>query len=154
MRIRLLCVGKPRDALVCRVHDVYATRIARLGVQYETDHVADVRAGGRYSAEHALEREAALLLERIGAKDTLVALDRSGEQLSSSALADRIERWATPWLTLVLGGPAGLHRSVIDRAQRAWSLSPLTFPHELVRVIVAEQVYRALTVRRGIPYHR
>ena len=55
-----------------------------------------------------------------------------------------LERWATPRLTLVVGGPLGLHRSLIERADETWSLSPATFPHELVRVLVAEQLYREL----------
>ena len=154
MRVRLLCVGKPRDALARQLHDGYAERIARLGVRYETDDVPDVRAGGRFSPEHALEREAAALLERIGSSGTTVVLDRTGELIDTGVLAERIERWATPRLTLIVGGPAGLHRSMVERASHAWSLSRLTFPHELVRVLVAEQIYRALCVRRGIPYHR
>ncbi len=154
MKTRLFCVGKPRDPAACRLHDDYARRLGRLGLRHESDHVADVRAGGRYTDEHAREREAASLLERSGGGGTLVALDRQGEQWSSRELADRIERWATPQLTLVIGGPTGLHASVLERAGFRWSLSRLTFPHELVRVLVVEQLYRALTLRRGLPYHK
>ena len=66
----------------------------------------------------------------------------------------RLERWATPRLTLVVGGPLGLHRKLLERADGRWSLSPLTFPHELVRGLVAEQLYRALTILRRVPYHK
>ena len=59
-----------------------------------------------------------------------------------------------PRLTLIVGGPLGVHSSVLRRAEHKWSLSPLTFPHELVRGIVAEQLYRAMTIRRGMPYHK
>ena len=154
MRIRLLCVGKPREPSAVRLHDEYAERLVRLGVRYRTDHVADVNPGGRYTPEHAREREAASLIERIETTGTIVALDERGEQLTSRELSRVIERWSTPQLTLILGGPSGLHRNILDRADRTWSLSRLTFPHELCRVLVTEQLYRALTIRRGIPYHK
>lgn len=147
-------MGKPRDPLATRLHDVYAARLEQLGVRYESLQVADVRPGGRFTTEHALEREAAALTERLDDKGTVVALDERGELLSSRALAEVVESWATPRLTLVVGGPSGLHRRVVERADRCWSLSPLTFPHELVRGLVLEQLYRALTIRRGMPYHK
>jgi len=154
MRIRLLCVGKPRESGPARLHDDYAERLVRLGVRYETDWVGDVKPGGRFSGEHALEREARSLLDRLDARDTVVALHEGGELLTSRGLADVIERWATPRATFIVGGPLGLHATVLARATHTWSLSPLTFPHELVRALVAEQLYRAVTIRRGIPYHK
>ena len=154
MRIRLLCVGKPRDRVAARLHDGYADRLARLGVSYEADWVPDVKPGGRYSEEHATLREARSLIDRLVPKETVVALDGRGEALTSRRLADLLERWATPRATLIVGGPLGLHASVLERANHVWSLSPLTFPHELVRGLVAEQLYRAVTIRRGIPYHK
>ena len=73
MKIRLLSVGKPRDAALAGLHDRYAERLLRLGVRYETEHVSDVPGGGRYSLEHALEREARSLLERLRAEETVIA---------------------------------------------------------------------------------
>jgi 23S rRNA (pseudouridine1915-N3)-methyltransferase len=154
MRIRLLCVGKPRDGVAARLHDDYAGRLARLGVAYETDWVPDVKTGGRYSPEHAREREGRSLIERIPAGGTVVALDERGESLTSRRLAEVVERWATPRATLIVGGPSGLHSLVLERADVVWSLSPLTFPHELVRGLIAEQLYRAVAIRRGLPYAR
>jgi 23S rRNA (pseudouridine1915-N3)-methyltransferase len=154
MRIRLLCVGKPRDRRMAALHDAYAERILRLGVGYASAWVPEVRADGHYSPDHVREREAAELLDALDARATLVALDRFGELLSSEELARRLESWATPRAEIVVGGPLGLHRAVLERAGQRWSLSPLTFPHELVRVLIAEQVYRALAIRRGLPYHR
>jgi len=154
VKIRLLSVGKPREAVLSGLHDRYAARLVRLGVQYATDHVSDVPAGRRYAAEHALEREARSLFERIRPGETVIALDGEGLSLTSQGLADRIERWTTPRGTLVVGGPLGLHPSVLARADHTWSLSPLTFPHELVRVLIVEQLYRAVSIRRGLPYHK
>ena len=154
MKIRLLCVGKPREPLFVQLHDRYAERLAPLGVRYSTDWVPDVKPGGRYSKEHALEREARLLLERVEDNQKIVVLHVAGRLVTSDELAESLEHWASPGLTLIVGGPLGVHSSVLQRAKRKWSLSPLTFPHELVRGLVAEQLYRAMTIRRRMPYHK
>ncbi|HKQ60154.1 MAG TPA: 23S rRNA (pseudouridine(1915)-N(3))-methyltransferase RlmH [Candidatus Polarisedimenticolaceae bacterium] len=154
MRILLLTVGAPRDRELAALHDRYAHRLERLGVPYASAHVPDVASGGRYSDEHVREREAQALLERLGVRDRCIALDSGGLTLSSAALAQRLPQWATPRATFVVGGPLGLHASVLERAETGWSLSALTFPHELVRVLVVEQLYRAAAALRGIPYAR
>jgi 23S rRNA (pseudouridine1915-N3)-methyltransferase len=156
LRFRLLLVGKPRERQAGLLHDAYARRIERMGVGYETAWVAEVAAGGRFSEEHALEREARLLGERLGATErgSSIALDRRGRMLDSEELARRLERWAVPVATFIIGGPLGLHATVLERADSVWSLSPLTLPHELARVVVVEQLYRALTLQRGLPYHK
>ena len=155
MRFRELSVGKPRDAAVRELHSGYADRITRLQVAYESAWIAEVRAGGRFSDDHVREREARGLLERIGrGGGRIVALDAGGAMWTSTELAARAERWSTPRCHLVIGGPLGLHRSLLDRADTVWSISRLTFPHEIVRVLVAEQIYRAVTLLRGVPYHK
>ena len=154
MRIVLTAVGRPKDrALDDRVAD-YGRRIGRFGVNWATTEVREVAAGRRYSDDHVREREARALLDALPGRGTVVALDRTGRALSSAQLADRIERWASPTLSLVIGGPLGLHATVLDAADERWSLSPLTLPHELARLVVAEQVYRALTIARNVPYHK
>jgi 23S rRNA (pseudouridine1915-N3)-methyltransferase len=147
-------VGKPREPLCAGLHDVYAQRLARLGVGYEAACVGEVRPDRSHGDDHVREREARALFARLDARETVVALDAGGEMFDSPRLAEVLERWATPRATLIVGGPLGLHASVLERANHTWSLSPLTFPHELVRVLVAEQLYRAVTLRRGIPYHK
>ena len=154
MKIHLLSVGKPRESEAVALHDRYRERIERFGVRYEASWVPDVRPGGRFSVEHSLKREAERLLERVEPRGTLVAVDPGGRMFGSDELASRLERWATPTAWLVVGGPSGLHANVLERADQRWSLSRLTFPHELARVIVAEQIYRALTILRRVPYHR
>jgi 23S rRNA (pseudouridine1915-N3)-methyltransferase len=154
VKIRVVCVGKPKDATWGALHDEYARRIGRLGVGYESSWVREVRAGGKFSDDHVREREAASLVESLAPKSTIVALDPAGELFTSEALADRLERWATHDATFVIGGPLGLHPSFLERADARWALSPLTFPHEAVRVLVAEQLYRALTILRRVPYHK
>lgn len=154
MIVRLLCAGKPRQPGAIALHDEYAARIRRFGVTYESDWVPEVRQGGRFSGEHVREREARALLEALGSKGTAIAVDPSGASLTSEKLARRLQKWATPGATFLVGGPLGHHRLLLARADVIWSLSSLTFPHELVRVLVAEQVYRAVTILRGVPYHK
>jgi 23S rRNA (pseudouridine1915-N3)-methyltransferase len=154
VKIVLAAVGRPKDrALDDRVAD-YGRRIVRFGVTWETVEVREVAAGRRYSDDHVREREGRALLETHSGRGTMVALDRGGRGWSSAELADRIERWVSPTLTLVIGGPLGLHSTVLDAADERWSLSPLTLPHELARLVVAEQVYRSLTIVRKVPYHK
>ena len=153
-RIRQLVVGKPRNSTIVALHDDYATRIRRLGVQYETGWVPEVRPSGRYSVEHVREREGKSLLARLEDRGTVIALDRTGRLYDSETLAVQLERWGTRAVDFVIGGPLGLHGDVLERADHGWSLSPLTFPHEIVPLLVAEQIYRALGILRGLPYHK
>ena len=86
----------------------------------------------------------------------LVALAREGEAWSSSQLAELVGRWEMDGrdVAFVIGDADGVPADVLQRAERTWSLGPLTLPHELARVVVYEQLYRAYTIRRGEPYHR
>jgi 23S rRNA (pseudouridine1915-N3)-methyltransferase len=154
VNVRLLSVGKPRDALARALHDRYAERIVRLGVRYAARCVREVPHGPRFRSDDVRRREARLLLDSLEGRGTVVALDRSGRALSSEQFAERLERWATPLVTFVVGGPLGLHREFLETADWMWSLSPLILPHELTRVVLAEQIYRAATILRGTPYHK
>ena len=154
MKIRVLAVGKPRDAEAIALHDRYAERIRKLGVAYETDSVPEVKAGGRYSDEHVRQREGHLLADKLGDRGTTIALDRQGRSFSSETLSEHLQGWSTPIAEFVIGGPLGLGEEFCERADVLWSLSELTLPHELARVVLAEQLYRALTLLRGIPYHK
>jgi len=147
-------VGKPRERDASALHDRYAERIRRFGVAYRSSWVADVPGGARFSDAHARQREGSSLLKRWDRRGTLVSLDRSGRRLSSRGFAAELETWATPRLTLFVGGPTGLDMGVLEASTHRLSLSSLTLPHELVRALIAEQVYRALTLLRGVPYHR
>jgi 23S rRNA (pseudouridine1915-N3)-methyltransferase len=93
---------------------------------------------------------------RIPKDSRLVALAGDGEGWTSTELADLVGRWELEGrdVTFVIGGSEGLPADLRERAERAWSLGPLTLPHELARVVVYEQLYRAYTIRRGEKYHR
>ena len=136
------------------LHDAYAERIRRFGVRYDAAWVPEVRAEGRYSDEHVRERESRALDASLGSRGARIALDRRGTMIDSRALADRLGSWASREAQFVVGGPLGHHARLLDDASFVWSLSNLTFPHELVRVLVAEQLFRALSILRGHPYHK
>ncbi len=114
----------------------------------------DKRASGKNS-EVVQEAEAARILEAAG-KDLLIVLDEHGQEVTTTQLAQRMENWLAGGrdVALVIGGADGLHASLKKKADWLWSLSKLTMPHGMVRVVLTEQLYRAWTVIQNHPYHR
>lgn len=102
------------------------------------------------------EKDSQTLLKAIPAQSLVIALDERGKNYTSEQLADKLQNWreSTQHLSLLIGGPDGLSEQCKARAQALWSLSSLTLPHPLVRIIVAEQLYRAWTLLNDHPYHR
>ena len=102
------------------------------------------------------EGEARLIVSHLNSGARVIAMDRSGKVWSTGQLAGKVETWSqqTNHLQFVIGGPDGLADVILNRADEIWSLSNLTFPHFLVRVLLAEQVYRALMLNANHPYHR
>lgn len=152
MRLVLAAVGKLRPAYreAC---DDYLARLARYADIAEHE-VREAARAPTIAKQQALEAEA--LRAKLPAGGTLVVLDRTGEGWSSERLAERLDRWrleARP-VTFLLGGSTGLAPDLVAAADARWSLGALTLPHELARVVVAEQLYRAWTILRGEPYHK
>ena len=142
MKIRLLSVGKDKGP-TAELAEEYAGRIGRSAELT----LLELRAEGP-------EREAESLLGKV--RGELWALDERGTLLGSTQLSQRLEklRDAAQELTLCIGGDEGLASRVREEARFVWSLSPLTLPHRLARVIVLEQLYRAFEILRGAPYHK
>ena len=154
MKARLICVGKPKSPHTNALFDDYATRIGKLGLPFTSHWVAEQRSGGSYSDEHVRERESGRLIELLERGERLIALDRRGESLDSEQIAVVLERWVRPRAAWVLGGPLGHHDDLLSRADTVLSLGKITLPHELARVVAAEQIYRAMTIIRRVPYHK
>jgi 23S rRNA (pseudouridine1915-N3)-methyltransferase len=114
----------------------------------------DKRAAGKNS-QQVQEAEAKRILEAAG-RDYLIALDERGQEVNTLQLAERMQRWLEGGrdVALVIGGADGLHADVKARADWLWSLSKLTLPHAMVRVLLAEQLYRGWSVLNNHPYHR
>ncbi|MGB7211914.1 MAG: 23S rRNA (pseudouridine(1915)-N(3))-methyltransferase RlmH [Gemmatimonadales bacterium] len=153
MRITLVAVGALRGPGFRAACDEYLTRLRRYAQVTERE----VKEAGR--VKDVVSRQAAeaeRLWDAVPDGATVVALAREGAEWSSRDLAGRIERWrleARP-VALVIGGSTGLAPSLLARASGRWSLGPLTFPHELARIIVLEQLYRGCTILQGEPYHK
>ena len=114
----------------------------------------DKRASGK-NAEQVQEAESKRILEAAG-RDYLIALDEHGQEVTTLQLADRMQKWLGDGrdVALVIGGADGLHQDVKARADWLWSLSKLTLPHAMMRVLLTEQLYRAWSVLNNHPYHR
>jgi len=121
--------------------------------QFSVHEVAQANLG---NTEKNKEKEARALLGCVPERAHIVTLDNRGQSWSTKALATELNRWQTLGkpVSLLIGGPDGLDDATFQRADQAWSLSPLTFPHPLVRVIVTEQIYRAYSLTINHPYHR
>ena len=154
MRLVVAAVGKPRDRHLAAAIDEYETRAAR----YWPLSVAEVReASGRgVSPADTRRREGERLLERVPAGALLLACDERGERLASSDFAALLVRArdAARDVAFVIGGAYGLDDVVRQAAGRPLQLAPWTLPHELARLVLAEQLYRAGTIARGEPYHK
>ena len=154
MRLVIAAVGKPRDRHLAAAIDEYETRAAR----YWPLSVAEVReASGRGVAPaDARAREGERLLERVPAGSLLIVCDERGERLTSAELAALLvaARDGARDVSFVLGGAFGLPDQVRAAATRTIQLAPWTLPHELARLVLAEQIYRAGTIARGEPYHK
>ena len=111
---------------------------------------------GSATPEQYREQEAEAIKAKLRDKDYVVALDTAGKGVSTELIAKRFEQWRMQGdqVSIVIGGPDGLHARVLALAKERWSLGRITLPHPLVRVVLSEQLYRAWSVQAGHPYHR
>lgn len=153
MRLRILAVGRLKEAYWRAACDEYRKRLGRYAT-VEVVEVADRDLGA--GVERAMAAEGADLLRAIGEQTRVIALDLAGTERSSEQLAERLEALMLEGasdLTFVIGGSAGLARDVLARADERLSLSRMTLPHQLCRVVLLEQIYRSLRIIRNEPYH-
>lgn len=154
MKLTILAVGDRMPGWAETATAEYLKRMPReAGVTLHTVK-AEKRAG--QSGDTLKQAEARRLLERLPPRDRLVALDERGRQVDTHELAGLLREWLDGGrdTTLVIGGADGLAAEVLSRAETRLALSRLTLPHALARVLLAEQLYRAISLLRGHPYHR
>lgn len=155
MKIQFYAIGKEHEPYVRSGTEDFTKRIARY-YPVEWKIITPPKNAAVLQETELKHKEAGSLFELLKKDDFLVALDETGKSLSSPALAAFLQARANESVKQVIfliGGAYGLHESVIQRADYIWSLSKLTFPHQLVRLILAEQVYRACTILRNEKYH-
>lgn len=154
MKLRIISVGHKMPDWVQSACTEYTKRMPREMNVEIVEIKPDKRASGK-NAEAVQEAEAKRILEAAG-RDYLVALDEHGQEVTTLQLADKMRGWMESGrdVSLVVGGADGLHDSLKHKADWLWSLSKLTMPHGMVRVMLSEQLYRSLSVINNHPYHR
>lgn len=133
--------------------DEYMKRLAPIGMRWDVVSEVPFKRGQEHVSQ---AREGERLLAKMTAGEYVVLLDVGGEMVDSPGLARRLAQWRSGSrpVTLVVAGSTGTSDAVRARADWRWSLSPLTLPHGLAQVVVAEQIYRAWTILQGHPYHK
>lgn len=155
MEIVLLVVGETSTPYIVRGIDEYMSRLKRY-ISYSVITIPDVKNSGKLTALQQKDVESEQILSRIEKSDYLVLLDERGKMLTSLEFAEYLQKKMASGLkrlVYVVGGPYGFGQKVYDRADALLSLSKMTFTHEMVRLFFSEQLYRAMTILRGEPYH-
>lgn len=153
MKITVIAVGKTSTPEISRLIDGYLQRIGHY-IGFELVELPDAR--GCCDSESQKRAEGDAILKRLTAADTVVLLDERGREMTSVEFARFLEgrmNAGIKRLVFIIGGPYGFSQEVYSRADRLLGLSQMTFTHEMVRLFFTEQVYRAMTILRGEPYH-
>ena len=154
----VLCVGRLKEKPYRQMADEYLKRLSRFG-KYEETEIPDLpeNGGGAALEEQVKRKEGEALLTRLRPGDRVIALTIQGRQTDSPALARHLQELRTNGagrIVFVIGGSLGLGRNVLERADEKLSMSPMTFPHQLARVMLLEQLYRAEKIAAGERYHK
>jgi len=155
MRIGIITIGTRMPPWICQGVEEYSKRMPR-ELRVEWKELPLARRGKDASPAQLCEKEGEQILRAIPAGDHVIALDVKGKSLSTGQLARHLSDWQMSGdnYSLLIGGPDGLSPACLERAEQRWSLSDLTLPHPLVRILLAEQLYRAWTITVNHPYHR
>lgn len=155
MRIHLIAVGTRMPAWVTEAFNEYVKRLPR-ECTLQLVEIALSKRRKSQTPEQAAGEEGRQMLAAVPKDCSVIALDVAGKNWSTETLAGRLQDWLGSGrdVALLVGGPDGLSAACLARADLTWSLSALTYPHPLVRVILAEQLYRAWSINAGHPYHR
>ncbi len=155
MNVKLLTVGKTDVGWVKEGLDLYCSRLVHY-VPFQVVEIPQLRKVSAFSEEQIKQKEGELILGEAGPSDVLILLDERGKEYRSMEFASYLQKQLSgggKTLVFAIGGAYGFSKAVYDRASDMISLSRMTFSHQMVRTIFAEQLYRAFTILRGEPYH-
>jgi len=155
MKICLLVVGKTDESYLQKGLDIFQKRIPHY-ISFEMKIIPDLKNSKNLSEGQQKDKEGELIFQQINTADEIILLDENGLKYSSVEFARFLEKKMISGikrLVFVIGGPYGFSSEVYSRANGKVSLSELTFSHQMVRLIFSEQLYRALTILKGEPYH-
>lgn len=155
MRVHIIAMGDRMPAWVEQGYQEYAKRLGS-ELQLHLHEVTPEKRGKSADLKRIVQKEGERMLQAIPAGCDVIALDREGQLVSTETLAEKMQQWLAAGrdLALLIGGPEGLASECLQRAQWRLSFSAMTFPHPLVRVILAEQLYRAYSILKHHPYHK
>lgn len=155
MKVHLLSIGKSMPTWIEAGFAEYVKRMPR-DFEIQLHEVSAIKRGENANCDTIKEQESFRLLEKIPKGAFPIALDPKGKKISTEALAKTLHGFYEMHqdIAILIGGPEGLSTTCLKHMRQSWSLSDLTFPHALVRVIIAEQLYRAMTILKNLPYHR
>lgn len=155
MRLTLYAVGNKMPSWVTQGFEEYARRFPR-DLSFNLVEIPPGKRGKNADIARILEKEGEQTLAAIPKGNRIVTLEVTGKPWDTPTLAKQLERWQHDGrdVALLVGGPEGLAPACIQASEQKWSLSPLTLPHPMVRIIIAESLYRAWSVNNNHPYHR
>lgn len=155
MKINIIAVGTKMPKWVTEGVDEYSKRLPS-DFSIKITEIPLGQRGKNADLARAIQKEGELMMAAIGERDHVIALEVKGKPWSTEKLAQQAKDWQMSGqnIALLVGGPDGLAKPCIDRANQSWSLSPLTLPHPVVRILLTEQLYRAWSILQNHPYHR
>ena len=155
MTIKLIAIGKTDNRELQKLIDDYHKRLG-FYIKFEFEIIPDIKKAKNLTEDQQKQKEGALILGKLNATDVLILLDENGKQMDSVTFADYLQKHMNSGikqLVFAIGGPYGFSSEVYEKAQGKLSLSKMTFSHQMVRLFVIEQLYRAFTILRNEPYH-
>jgi len=155
MTIKLLAIGKTDNKELQKLIDDYQKRLG-FYIKFEFEIIPDIKNSKNLTEEQQKLKEGELILSKLNATDVLILLDENGKQMDSISFSNYLQKHMNSGikqLVFVIGGPYGFSEEIYNKAQGKLSLSKMTFSHEMVRLFVIEQLYRAFTILRNEPYH-
>jgi len=155
MTTKLIAIGKTDNKELQKLIDDYQKRLG-FYIKFEFEIIPDLKNSKNLTEEQQKQKEGELILNRLNATDLLILLDENGTQMDSVSFSNYLQKHMNSGikqLVFVIGGPYGFSDEVYNKAQGKLSLSKMTFSHQMVRLFVVEQLYRAFTILRNEPYH-
>lgn len=155
MHLSIIAIGKSMPSWVETGFQEYSKRLPP-EFHLKLIEIEAAKRGKNADISRILQEEGDKILAAIPKNNFVVALEREGKEWDTATLAKNIQQWQleSQSVSFLIGGPEGLSPHCLEKADQKWSLSPLTFPHPLVRIILVEQLYRAWSLLKGHPYHR
>ena len=153
MRLRVIWTGKTRDANLRSLVDGYLKRLS----YFVRCEVIELRESAKAESRSGIDKDSKRISDALQSAAVVVLLDPDGTEWTSQQLAAQVQKWensGTKEVAFVVGGPRGVSRELEEKADKRWSLSRLTLTHEMARVLLMEQLYRAYTIMHGLPYQK